>query len=72
MNKRIKELAEDAGIVFWEMSGDVDWRQANKENLEDFARLIIDECINIVRNDSESYNSSMRANNILVKFGVYK
>ena len=77
MNERIRELAdkiwaEDAGIVFWEMSGDVDWRQANKENLEDFARLIIDECANIVRNDYESYNSSMQANNILVKFGVYK
>ena len=72
MNDRIKELAEQAGIVFWEMSGDVDWRQANKENLEDFARLIIDECANIVRNDYESYNSSMQANNILVKFGVYK
>ena len=72
MNERIRELAEQAGIVFWEMSGDVDWRQANKENLEDFARLIIDECANIVRNDYESYNSSMQAKNILVKFGVYK
>ena len=45
MNERIKEIAEQAGIVFWEMSGDVDWRQANKETLEKFARLIIKQCI---------------------------
>ena len=44
MNERIKELAEQAGIVFWEMSGDVDWRQANQENLEKFAELIVREC----------------------------
>ncbi len=45
MNERIKELAEQAGIVFWEMSGDVDWRQANREHLDKFAELIVKECI---------------------------
>ena len=44
MNEQIQELAEQAGIVFWEMSGDVDWRQANKETLEKFAKLIVQEC----------------------------
>ena len=44
MNERIRELAEQAGIVFWEMSGDVDWRQANRENLDKFAELIVREC----------------------------
>ena len=44
MNERIRELAEQAGIVFWEISGDVDWRQANRENLEKFAELIVREC----------------------------
>jgi hypothetical protein len=47
MNERIQELAEQAGIVFWEMSGDVDWRQANKETLEKFAELIVRECMDI-------------------------
>ena len=47
MNERIKELSEQAGIVFWEMSGDVDWRQANKETLEKFAELIVEECIKL-------------------------
>ena len=47
MNERIKELAEQAGIVFWEISGDVDWRQANRENLEKFAELIVRECANV-------------------------
>lgn len=46
MNERIQQLAEQAGIVFWEMSGDVDWRQANRENLEKFAELIVRECAN--------------------------
>ena len=45
MNKRIQELAEQAGIVFWEISGDVDWRQADKETLAKFAELIVRECI---------------------------
>ena len=44
MNERIKELAEQAGLVFWEMSGDVDWRQADKETLANFAELIVLEC----------------------------
>ena len=45
MNERIKELAEQADIVFWEISGDVDWRQANRENLEKFAELIVQACV---------------------------
>lgn len=43
MNERIKQLAEQAGFVFWEMSGDIDWRQANGENFDEFARLLVTE-----------------------------
>ena len=50
MNERIRELAEQAGIVFWEISGDVDWRQANRENLEKFAELIVRECAEVADN----------------------
>ena len=50
MNERIRELAEQAGIVFWEISGDVDWRQANRENLEKFAQLIVRECAEVADN----------------------
>ena len=50
MNQRIRELAEQAGIVFWEISGDVDWRQANRENLEKFAQLIVRECAEVADN----------------------
>ena len=68
MNERIKELAEQAGIVFWEMSGDVDWRQANREHLEEFAELIVKECIDqgkqvqsqTVSNGSEDYNNGRK------------
>ena len=56
MNERINELAEQAGIVFWEISGDVDWRQANRETLEKFAELIVRECIHLV-NNSQHQNS---------------
>lgn len=45
MNDLIEKLAQQAGIVFWEISGDVDWRQANRENLEKFAELIVNECV---------------------------
>lgn len=34
MNDRIRQLAEQAGFVFWEMSYDIDWRQANGEHFE--------------------------------------
>ena len=47
MNERTKLLAEQAGIVFWEISGDVDWRQADKETLAKFAELIVRECADI-------------------------
>ena len=50
MNERINELAEQAGIVFWEISGDVDWRQANRENLEKFAELLVRECAEVADN----------------------
>lgn len=43
MNDRIRKLAEQAGFVFWEMSGDIDWRQANSENFDEFARLLVTE-----------------------------
>lgn len=43
MNEKIKQLAEQAGFVFWEMTGDIDWRQANSENFDEFARLLVTE-----------------------------
>jgi hypothetical protein len=51
MNERIEQLAEQAGIVFWEISGDVDWRQANRETLEKFAELIVRECAQVSEDD---------------------
>lgn len=43
MNEKIKQLAEQAGFVFWEMSYDIDWRQANGEHFNEFARLLVTE-----------------------------
>lgn len=53
MNEKIKLLAEQAGVVFWEMSGDVDWRQTDRETLEKFAELIIRECTKVLFDESE-------------------
>ena len=77
MNKRIQELAEQAGIVFWEISGDVDWRQANRENLEKFAELIVRECSaicievsNINRIGDTVYEGDVCSAKIKENFGV--
>ena len=66
MNERIKELAEQAGIVFWEISGDVDWRQANRENLELFAELIVRECLSYAKDGDLDFMKFMIKRN----FGV--
>lgn len=74
MNERIKELAEQAGIVFWEMSGDVDWRQANKETLAKFAELIVKQCAGVAEvSMSISSHPDDRLtvkNSVLKHFGV--
>ena len=73
MNERIRELAEEAGIVFWEMSGDVDWRQANKETLEGFAELIIKECAAYVKNSNcftYASQADLCADRMKAHFGV--
>ena len=69
MNERIRELAEQAGIVFWEISGDVDWRQANRETLDKFAELIVRECGEIAAFGDPSYSAQY---NIHKHFGVEK
>ena len=50
MNKRIKELAEQAGFMLWGKEtwnpGDVvDWSARYDEELEKFAELIVQECL---------------------------
>ena len=71
MNERIRELAEQAGIVFWEISGDVDWRQADKETLAKFAELIVRECIDCLKPLSRNHSMVGAAQDIIKEhFGV--
>lgn len=49
MNQRIKQLAEQAGFVFWGAEswnpGDViDWSSSYDKELERFAQLVVKEC----------------------------
>ena len=56
MNKRIKELAEQAGFMLWGKEtwnpGDVvDWSARYDEELEKFAELIVRECVRYFNED---------------------
>ena len=50
MNERIKELAEQAGLLYPQFGPTVDTRHQRKkrENIEKFAELIVQECIDCV------------------------
>ena len=55
MNKKIKQLAEQAGITANNLS-DGDMSQAD---LEKFAKLLVQECITAIKND-DRYHLSVR------------
>ena len=61
MNKKIKELALDAGIGFtlWDDSGrEMIDNYTPEEYLEKFAELIVKECITAIKND-DGYHLSV-------------
>ena len=60
MNKRIKTLAETAGFVLWDKEpwnpGDiVDWSCKYDTELQRFAELIVQECIQAIQNEGQTY-----------------
>ena len=65
MNKRIKELAEQAGIDLYGDTG----VEATQGNLQEFAELIVRECINIVGEYSED-GAHCQRQMIKERFGV--
>jgi hypothetical protein len=69
MNKRIKELAEQAGFVLWQDEswnpGDViDWSCRYDDEFKKFAELIVRECLNQCYNrgmNDELYAGQLKA-----------
>ena len=49
MNERIRELAEQAGLLYPQFGPGVDTRHQRKkrENIEKFAELIVKECVQV-------------------------
>ncbi len=65
MNKRIKELAEQAGIDLYGDTG----VEATQANLQELAELIVKECIDIVVEYSED-GAHCQRQMIKERFGV--
>ena len=61
MNKRINELAEQAGFVFWSDEswgpgeGNIDWACDYTQEFKKFAELIVRECMSTVLKESKWY-----------------
>jgi len=76
MNERIKELTEHAGFVLWGDEewnpGDVvDWSSRYDDELEKFAELIVQECMNTIATSKESRQTAYYYRNLVAKhFGV--
>ena len=68
MNKRIKELADQAGIVLWQSHlGSITHYEGRTESLEKFAELIVRECAGVAWG---IYANQEIANGIKQHFGV--
>jgi len=56
MNKRIKELAEQAELEFYEGDDGVPYMCGTQDALKEFAEAIVQECANIaLREDHDPY-----------------
>ena len=76
MNKRIKELAEQAGFVLWQDEpwnpGDViDWSCRYDDELKKFAELIVAECADLIDTLNEAYEAPSTGGKFIKEhFGV--
>ncbi len=66
MDEKVKQLAEEAGFVFWqdEMWADsqvIDWSSNYDKEIETFARLIVDKCISICEEGTPTQMTSRGA-----------
>lgn len=73
MNERIKELSEQAGITT-NLNTDFFEKDFNKwldYYSEKFAKLIIQECANYIRENYDSWDAEPLAHNMEVDFGLH-
>jgi hypothetical protein len=66
MNERIKELAEQAGVI----PGVMGLNRFTYFDTEKFAELIVRECANHIMNSSDRYRKEYFADKILIHFGM--
>ena len=75
MNERIKELAEQAGLVRGGYANGTDimtWRESfdNPGSLEKFAELIVRECASVVERDMDRAEPIWCSDKILKHFSI--
>lgn len=74
MNKRIKELTEQAGFVRFSPEEDphtpIDWSSDYTYELEKFAELIVRECAEVVKWTPSQYPNEEYVKNIKEHFGI--
>ena len=78
MNEKIKQLAIQAGFIPWEdepwaPGDDFDWSSVYDKELEEFAKLIIKECMRVCTEENPDPRDSVElqcSNRIKQHFGV--
>ena len=70
MNERICELAEQAGFQSIVRGDHIVFDISTKENLKEFAELIVLECVEVVKWTPSLYSNDEYVKNIKKHFGV--
>ena len=70
MNQKIRELAEQAGFQSIVRGDHIVFDISTKENLKEFAELIVRECVEVVKWTPSLYSNDEYVKNIKTHFGV--
>jgi len=70
MNQKIRELAEQAGFQSIVRGDHIVFDISTKENLKEFAELIVLECVEVVKWTPSLYSNDEYVKNIKTHFGV--
>ncbi len=70
MNERLQELADQAGFQSIVRGDHIVFDISTKENLKEFAELIVQECLEVVKWTPSLYSNDEYVKNIKTHFGV--